>query len=138
VARILAIDFGMKRCGIAVTDPLQLIASPMQTVENDRLLDFLQAYFGQEEVEAIVIGDPRRLDNAAQPLGAAVRELKTKLQEKFPGKNIFLVDERFTSSIARQVILQSGLKKKDRRDKSLTDKVSASLLLQHYLDTVKR
>jgi putative Holliday junction resolvase len=137
VPRILAIDFGLKRTGIAVTDPLQIIATPLQAVESRLLIPFLERYLTKEEVEAIVIGDPKNLDGSDNALTAQVHELAEILKRKFPGKKVVLVDERFTSRMAQQSILKSGLKKKDRREKSLTDIVSAALILQHYMDSKK-
>ncbi len=137
MARILAIDFGLKRTGLAVTDPLQIIASPFQAVESRNLMSFLETYFMKEEVELIVVGDPKNLDGTANPLSQQVHKLVRELEKKFPEKKVVMVDERFTSKMAQQSIIQSGLKKKDRREKSLTDIVSAALILQHYLDLRK-
>jgi putative Holliday junction resolvase len=135
MARILAIDFGIKRTGIAVTDPLKIIATGLQTVETAQLLSFLSDYFNKEEVECIVVGDPKNLDNTPSEISKEVEMLIEELKKKFPGKKIRKVDERFTSSMAQQVIYHSGLKKKDRRNKSLIDKISAVLILQTYLDS---
>jgi len=138
VARILAIDYGSKRTGIAVTDPLQIIASPLQAIDSVDLMKFLSEYFSKEKVETIIVGDPKNLDGSDTPFRANVNLLVEELTKKFPDKNIILVDERFTSKMAQQSIVSSGLKKKDRQNKSLVDIVSAALLLQHYLDTVKK
>ena len=135
MARILAIDFGLKRAGIAVTDPLKIIATGLQTVESSQLLNFLSDYFKKEEVECIVVGDPKNLDNTPSEMSKEVEMLIEELKEKFPGKKIKKVDERFTSGMAQQAIYHSGLKKKDRRNKSLIDKISAVLILQTYLDS---
>ena len=135
MARILAIDFGLKRTGIAVTDPLKIIATGLQTVESSQLLHFLSDYFKKEEVECIVVGDPKNLDNTPSEISKEVEMLVEELKEKFPHKKIKKIDERFTSRMAQQVIYHSGLKKKDRRDKSLIDKISAVLILQTYLDS---
>lgn len=137
MARILAIDFGLRRTGLAVTDPMQIIASPFQAVESGNLISFLESYFMKEEVELIVVGDPKNLDGTANPLSQQVHKLVRELEKKFPEKKVVMVDERFTSKMAQQSIMQSGLKKKDRREKSLTDIVSAALILQHYLDLRK-
>ena len=137
MARILAIDFGLRRTGLAVTDPMQIIASPFQAVESGNLISFLESYFMKEEVELIVVGDPKNLDGTANPLSQQVHKLVRELEKKFPEKKVVMVDERFTSKMAQQSIMQSGLKKKDRRQKSLTDIVSAALILQHYLDLRK-
>ncbi len=135
MARIMAIDFGLKRTGIAVTDPLQIIATGLQTVESSQLLNFLSDYFKKEGVECIVVGDPKNLDNTPSEISKEVEMLVEALEEKFPEKKIKKVDERFTSRMAQQVINHSGLKKKDRRNKSLIDKISAVLILQTYLDS---
>lgn len=135
MARILAIDFGLKRTGIAVTDPLQIIATGLQTVESSQLLNFLSDYFKKEEVECIVVGDPKNLDNTPSEISNDVEMLMEELKEKFPKKKITKIDERFTSSMAQQIIYHSGLKKKDRQNKSLIDKISAVLILQTYLDS---
>ena len=135
MARILAIDFGLKRAGIAVTDPLKIIATGLQTIESSQLLSFLSDYFRKEKVECIVVGNPKNLDNTPSEISKEVEMLIKELKEKFPDKKIEKVDERFTSSIAQQVIYHSGLKKKDRRNKSLIDKISAVLILQTYLDS---
>jgi putative Holliday junction resolvase len=137
LARILAIDFGLRRTGLAVTDPLQIIASPFQAVESGNLMTFLESYFKKEEVELIVVGDPKNLDGSANPLAQQVHQLVKELEKEFPEKKVVLVDERFTSKMAQRSVFQSGLKKKDRREKSLTDIVSAALILQHYLDLRK-
>lgn len=127
--RILALDYGLKRTGIAVTDPLQIIASPLQTVETNQLMKFLEEYFKAEVVESIVVGDPKNLDNTPNDFSIQVKKIVAEIENKFPGKKIIMVDERFTSKMAQQTILSSGKKKKDRRDKSLLDKVSAALIL---------
>jgi len=136
--RILALDYGLKRTGIAVTDPLQIIASPLQTVETNQLMKFLEEYFKAEVVESIVVGDPKNLDNTPNDFSIQVKKIVAEIENKFPGKKIIMVDERFTSKMAQQTILSSGKKKKDRRDKSLLDKVSAALILQHYLEMKKK
>ena len=136
--RILALDYGLKRTGIAVTDPLQIIASPLQTVETNQLMKFLEEYFKAEVVESIVVGDPKNLDNTPNDFSIQVKKIVAEIENKFPGKKIIMVDERFTSKMAQQAILSSGKKKKDRRDKSLLDKVSAALILQHYLEMKKK
>ena len=138
MARILAIDYGMKRTGIAVTDPLQIIASPLLTVETGQLMKFLEDYFRKEKVDAVIFGDPKNLDNTDSALSDVVRKFAAEVQKKFPEMKIEWVDERFTSKMAQQTIISSGLKKMDRRNKSLLDKVSAALILQHYLETKKR
>ncbi len=137
MARILAIDYGDKRTGIAVTDPLQIIATGLTTVQTPELMDFLTGYFKAEAVECIVVGEPKNMDNTPSQISGAVEAMIIELNEKFPEKKIMRMDERFTSKMAQRIIINSGLKKKDRRDKSLVDKISAVLILQSYLDTIQ-
>jgi putative Holliday junction resolvase len=133
MSRILAIDFGLKRTGIAVTDPLKIIASGLTTVPTPELYDFLQRYCKDETVECFVIGLPLHPDgNPAQiaPQADACAEAVAKL---FPDKKVVRQDERYTSNEAKRIILQSGAKKQKRRDKSLVDKVAAALILEQYM-----
>ncbi len=133
MARIIAIDYGGKRTGLAVTDPLQIIASGLTTVPSGELISFLKNYFKQEEVELIVIGEPKNwndTDTHATPLVAACIK---SLQKNFPEKPIVKVDERYTSKMAKQSMLESGMKKKDRRNKALVDEIAATIMLQEYL-----
>lgn len=133
MARILAIDYGTKRTGIAVTDELQIIASGLTTVPTKELLDFLEKYFSKEEVELVLIGEPKQMDNSASQSEAGIQEFLKKFTEKFPGKELKRVDERFTSKMAFQTMIDSGLKKKQRQNKSLIDEISATIILQSYL-----
>ena len=126
------------RTGIAVTDPLKIIANPLETVPTDQLMEFLEKYFRLEEVECIVVGDPKNLDNTPAAISHKVNAFIDNLNEKFPAIPIKRIDERFTSKIATQVIIASGIRKKARRDKSLVDKISAVIILQSYLDTIQR
>lgn len=135
VARVLAIDYGTKRTGIAVTDPLKLIASPLETVPTATLLDFLEAYVADESVEAIVVGEPLHADGNPTQIHHLVVGLVRKLRKTYPEITVELHDESFTSEDAKKVILQSGTRKKKRRDKSLVDKVSAALILSDYLES---
>lgn len=135
MGRILAIDYGMKRTGIAVTDPLRIIATALDTVETKVALDFLAGYFSKEPVDEIVLGLPRTLKNEDSETAPAVRAFAEELKKKFPDKPVHFVDERFTSSIAKQTMILGGMKKKDRRDKSNVDKISAVLILQTYLQS---
>lgn len=134
--RIMAIDYGGKRTGIAVTDPFQIIATGLTTIESKELIPFLKRYLATEEVERIIIGDPRNWDDSethATPLvAAAIREI----QKNFPQLRIEKVDERYTSVMAKQTMLQSGLKKKDRRNKALVDEIAATILLQEWLGRI--
>jgi putative Holliday junction resolvase len=133
VGRVLAIDYGNKRVGIAVTDPLKLIATPLDTVHAKDVLDFLKAYTQKEEVEAIVVGMPKNLDNNPTDVTSAVVGFVRKLKKELPAIPVFTVDERFTSKMAFQAMIDGGLKKKDRRNKETVDKVSATIILQSYL-----
>jgi putative Holliday junction resolvase len=132
--RVLAIDLGTKRTGLAVTDPLKILASPLETVETSQLTGFLKAYFAKEEVETIVLGLPTRLNGQDNEMTPRVMKLKEELEKAFPEKKIALVDERFTSKMAMQSMIAMGSKKKDRREKTGNlDKVSAAIILQSYL-----
>lgn len=135
MGRILAIDYGTKRTGIAVTDPLRIIATPLETVPTGELLTFLTAYLQKEQVDEFVIGMPKTLRNEDSQIAPAVRSFITKLKATFPDKNVAEVDERFTSSIALDTVAKSGLKRKDRQDKARVDRLSATLILQTYLQT---
>ena len=137
MARILGIDYGLKRSGLAVTDPLQIIASPLETVPTNQLVQYLENYMKKEQVETMVVGEPKNLDGSPSQIAADVEEFILQLKKKFPAIPVRKIDERFTSKIAQQIILQSGKNKMARRDKSLLDKVSAALILQSYLDSKK-
>ena len=134
--RIMAIDYGGKRTGIAVTDPLQIIATGLTTIESKELIPFLKKYLAAEQVERIIIGDPRNWDDSethATPLvAAAIKEI----QKNFPQLPIVKVDERYTSVMAKQTMLQSGLKKKARQNKALVDEIAATILLQEWLGRI--
>ena len=132
--RILSIDYGTKRTGLAVTDPLKLIASGLTTVDTPQLLPFLEKETAEEAVEAFVIGLPKRLNNEDSAVEADIQQLLTKLKERFPTIKIHRYDERFTSKIAFQTMIDSGLKKKQRQNKALIDEISATLILQDFLN----
>ena len=132
--RIIAIDYGKKRSGLAVTDPLKIIATGLATVETEKLVRYLKAYFEKEEVEEIIIGYPKNLDGSDTDITKKVEKLFSQLQKLFPGKKTILVDERYTSKMAFQSMLDSGMKKKDRQNKATIDQISATILLQGYLD----
>jgi putative Holliday junction resolvase len=134
VGRLLAIDYGSKRTGIAVTDELQIIASGLTTVDTKDLFKFLVEYFKTNDVEAIILGEPKRLDGSDTHSSDGVRVLKEKLGTTF-GKPIHMIDERFTSKMAFQTMIDSGLKKKQRQNKALVDEISATIILQSYLET---
>ncbi|MFD2725602.1 Holliday junction resolvase RuvX [Hyunsoonleella rubra] len=133
MGRILAIDYGMKRTGIAVTDELQIIASGLTTVDTKELLNFLKDYFTKEEVELILMGEPKQMDNTPSESEALIQPFLEKLKKQFPNIPLKRVDERFTSKMAFQSMLDSGLKKKQRQNKALIDEISATLILQSYL-----
>lgn len=133
MARILAIDYGLKRVGIAVTDPLQIIATGLTTVATTDVLAFLRKYVTQESVECFVVGEPKNLDNTPSESAAATNAFVDQLKKTFPNIPIKRVDERFTSKIAMQTLVRSGVKKKKRRNKKLLDEVSATLILQSYM-----
>lgn len=134
MARILALDYGTQRTGIAVTDPLQLIASGLTTVATPELLDFLKAYLSQESVCKIVIGKPKRLNNEDSESEIYITAFIEQLKKAFPELDLIRVDERFTSKMAFQSLIDGGLKKKQRQNKALIDQVSATLILQSYLE----
>lgn len=134
MARIIAIDYGTKRTGLATTDPLQIIATSIGTVRTHDLFVWLKDYFQKEEVETIVLGFPTNTDGNDTDTTQAVRALKKRLAKEFPGKVVELMDERFTSSMALQTIREADLRKKARRDKSLVDSVSATIILQSFLE----
>jgi putative holliday junction resolvase len=133
MGRIVAIDYGIKRVGVAVTDPLRIIATPLITIGTADALTFLQTYMGQEEVDAFVVGMPRHLNNTPSPMTAIVTKFIKTLQKTFPDKSIFLQDERYTSKIALTSMIEGGFKKKDRRNKANLDKLSATIMLQSFL-----
>ncbi len=133
MGRILAIDYGTKRTGLAVTDPLRIIATALETVETVSLLEFFKKYFQKETVDEVVIGMPRQLDNTDSATAPAVRKFIESFAKTFPDKPIQTFDERFTSSIAHRAMIDGGMKKKDRQTKGNVDKISATLILQDYL-----
>ena len=135
--RILALDYGSKRTGIAVTDELQLIASGLKTVPTQDLIETLDAYVSQEKVQTIVVGEPKRMDATPSAIMEEINALIRHLEKTFPDVSIEKQDERFTSKMAAQSLVASGVKKKKRQDKALVDEVSATLILQAYLDRIK-
>lgn len=133
MGRLLAIDYGTKRVGLAVTDPLQLIASPLDTIHSKDVISYLKSYDEKEKIEAFVIGMPKNLKNEDTNATGLVRQFIKLLQKNFPDKLIHLVDERFTSKMALQAMIAGGTKKKDRAKKENLDKISATIILQSYL-----
>lgn len=133
MGRIIAIDFGTKRTGIAVTDSLKIIANGLTTLETKAVIPFLEDYINKESVECIVVGLPKTVMNEDSSIAPKVNEFVKKVQAKFPNMKIDRLDERFTSKIAHQTMLMGGLKKKDRQNKATVDMVSATILLQDYM-----
>jgi len=136
MSKIIAIDYGMKRCGIAATDDLQIIASSLPTVETKNIFSFLNDYFQKNKVEIIVLGEPKRMDTTDTHNSQPVRDFRKKLEELFPDKKIKMVDERFTSKMAFQTMIDGGLSKKQRQNKGLVDEISATIILQSYLQSL--
>lgn len=135
--RILSIDYGKKRTGIAVTDPMQIIANGLETVETKDLEVFLKAYMEKEEVETIVVGYPRQMDGEDSENMKRITPFVNRLRKLYPEKKIEMYDERFTSVLAHKTMLASGIGKKARQDKALVDKISATIILQEYLESKK-
>lgn len=138
MGRILGIDFGQKRVGVAVTDPTKTIAYALETVSNHQIFDFLFAYMKNEEVECIVVGYPLRLNNMPSSAVQYIDPFLKKLSKQFPDIRIETMDERFTSKMAFDTLLRAGAKKKERQKKELIDKISASIILQSYLESIKK
>lgn len=134
MGRLLAIDYGKKRTGIAVTDPLQIIATALDTVPSHELLTFLKAYLSREPVDEFVVGMPRTLSNEDSEMAPYVRKLIAELKSAFPDRPIHEVDERFTSSMAKRAMIEGGMKKKERQVKGNVDKISAVIILQYFLE----
>jgi putative Holliday junction resolvase len=138
MGRVLAIDYGKKRTGIAVTDPLRIIATPLETVLTHELLTFLKMYASKETVDEFVVGMPKTLANKDSEIAPLVRNFILLLKAAFPEKPIHEADERFTSSMAQKAMIEGGMKKKDRRVKGNADKISATIILQSFLNIIKR
>ena len=131
--RILSIDYGLKRTGLAVTDPLQIIATGLTTVESKQLIPFLKDYFAREEVELIIIGEPKNWDDTDTHATPLVEKIIKQLEKNFPKIPIKRVDERYTSKMAKDAMLEMGLKKMQRRNKKLVDEIAATIMLQEYM-----
>ncbi len=134
MARLIAFDYGTKRIGIAVTDPLQIIATGLTTIHPKDILDFLKKYMQTEQVERFIVGEPKQMDGSASQSAMHVKGFITLLKKNFPGIPIDRIDERFTSKMASAAIALSGLKKTDRQKKELIDTVSATIILQSYME----
>jgi len=137
MARIICIDYGGKRTGLAVTDPLQIIATSLTTIETKELIPFLKKYFQQEPVELILIGEPLNLDDTATHATPLVKAAIIKLKKEFPSIPIQTVDERFTSKLASRAMVEMGMKKKDRQVKGNIDQIAATIMLQEYLQSIQ-
>ena len=135
MGRILAIDYGVRRTGLAVSDPLRLIAGGLTTVETKQLERFLADYFQREEVDVIVLGKPAQMDGTPSETWRFIEPLARRLKAAYPQKEVVFYDERFTSVLAQRAILESGIGKMARRDKALVDEVSAVIILQSYMES---
>lgn len=135
MSRILAIDYGKKRTGIAVTDPMQIIANGLTTVATHELMDFLLQYVQKEPVERIIVGHPKQMNNEDSENMKRIVPFMNQLKKKLPEMPVELVDERFTSVLAHQAMLTGGLKKKERQNKALVDEISATIILQSYMES---
>jgi putative Holliday junction resolvase len=135
MGRIIGIDYGLKRIGLAVTDPLQIFASPLITVTTREFDNFIENYIKSDEVDGFVIGYPVQMNNKPSASVTYINPFIKKLKKTYPLKQIYLADERFTSQMAFRAMVEGGVKKKDRQDKSMVDKISASIILQSFLDS---
>ncbi|MGL6269781.1 MAG: Holliday junction resolvase RuvX [Chitinophagaceae bacterium] len=138
MARIISLDYGLKRTGIAVTDPMQIIATGLTTVETQKLMQFLKDYFAKETVELILIGEPKNLDDTDTHATGPVKQFISRLKKNFPQIPIETADERYTSKMATRAMIDMGMKKKDRRNKALVDEIAATMMLQEYLEKINR
>lgn len=134
MARILAFDYGTKRVGIAVTDPLQIIATGLDNIHPKDIIEYLKKYLATEQVEAFVIGDPIQMDGSPSESKQHAKGFSTLLKKSFPTIPQYWVDERYTSKLAEQTVMQSGLKKSDRRDKARVDTIAATIILQYFME----
>lgn len=137
MARILSIDYGKKRTGVAVTDPLQIVCGGLATVSTATLFDWLKDYVSREHVELIVVGEPRQMDGSPSENLERVRQFVNRWRKAMPDIPVEMYDERFTSCLAHQAMLQGGLKRKARQDKALVDEISATIILQDYMESRK-
>lgn len=133
MSRILALDYGFKRTGIAVTDTLQIIASGLTTVETPKLFEFLQKYFSVEKVQKVLVGEPKQMNGLPSESAPMIDKFVLEFQNKFPDILVIRVDERFTSKMAQKSMIENGMKKKKRQNKALLDEISATIMLQDYL-----
>ena len=135
MGKVLGIDYGAKRTGIAITDAMQIVASGLTTIATNKLYEFITDIVTKENIDIFVVGNPKNLDGSANNISGHVNCFITKLQQLFPTIPVHQIDERFTSKIAKNSILSAGIKKEKRKDKSLVDMVSATIILQDYLDS---
>lgn len=135
MSRLLSIDYGKKRTGIAVSDPLQIIANGLTTVETSKLFEFLEDYLKKEEVESIIVGLPKQMNGQPSENMKRIEPFVNCLKKLYPNINIEYFDERFTSKLAHQAMIDGGLKKQDRRNKELVDEISATIILQGYMES---
>lgn len=133
MGRIMAIDYGKKRTGLAVTDPLKIIATGLTTVETQGLIPYLKDYFKREEVELILVGEPKGLDDGDTHATPLVQQFLARLKKEFPSMPVTTVDERYTSKMASRAMIEMGLKKKQRQNKALVDEIAATIMLQEYM-----
>ena len=137
MGRILSIDYGRKRTGLAVTDPLRIIANALDTVPTNELERYLAAYFAKNEVDVIVLGKPSQMNGQPSETMRYIEPLAGRLRHAYPDKEVVLYDERFTSVMAHRAMLDSGIGKMARRDKALVDRISATIILQSYMDSIQ-
>ena len=137
MGRIIAIDYGTKRTGLAVTDPLRIIANALDTVETKGLEKWLADYFTKNDVDIIVLGKPSQMNGQPSETMRFIEPLATRLRRAYPDKEVVLYDERFTSVMAHRAMLESGIGKMARRDKALVDRISATIILQSYMDSIQ-
>lgn len=137
MGRLMAIDYGTKRTGIAVSDPLKIIANGLTTISTHTIFDFLKTYLSKESVECIIVGMPKQLNNEDSENMKNIRPFVKKLQTAYPNLKVEFYDERFTSAMAQQTMIDGGLKKKDRQNKALVDEISATIILQGYMESLR-
>ncbi len=138
MGRIIAIDYGYKRTGLAVTDPLKIISGGLTTLPGDKIIPFLSEYIKNEDVELFILGEPRQMDYSPSENMKRVVEFAGRLRKAIPSIEVKFVDERFTSVLAHRAMLDGGLKKKDRQNKKLVDELSATIMLQTYLESIRK
>ncbi len=136
MSRILAIDYGKKRTGLAVTDPMRITANPLTTVESGQLLDWLADYLQKEDVGAIIIGHPKQMSGEESESMNYIRPFMAAFQKRFPERELVLFDERFTSVLAHRAMIDGGMKKKQRQDKAVVDKIAACIILESYMQSI--